>query len=244
MTNMEIRGKVHCFFEQSGTFKQEFIKLGIPAVDYDILNNFGQTDHVTDLFAAIRSAYNGKPSLFDNITKDDLIMAFFPCIYFSQQNTTFFDATNINWKYDTTQEKSDKVIERSRQRQMFYETALMMFTVADVRGLRMVVENPWSTVHYLHNNFPYKPSLIDKDRRRRGDYFSKPTQYWFINCEHTVGYSYQKPTVIKTVNGLTGHSGSFCDEDRSLISPDYARNFICDFILGKTQRRQAELELF
>lgn len=34
---MEIKGKVHCFFEQSGTFKNEFIKLGIPAEDYDIL---------------------------------------------------------------------------------------------------------------------------------------------------------------------------------------------------------------
>lgn len=36
---MEIKGKVHCFFEQSGTFKNEFIKLGIPAEDYDIQNN-------------------------------------------------------------------------------------------------------------------------------------------------------------------------------------------------------------
>ena len=42
---MEIKGKVHCFFEQSGTFKREFIKLGIPAEDYDIQNNFGETAH-------------------------------------------------------------------------------------------------------------------------------------------------------------------------------------------------------
>ena len=80
---MEIKGKVHCFFEQSGTFKNEFIKLGIPAEDYDIQNHFGETDHIDDLFKAIEDAYNGKPSLFDNITKDDLIMAFFPCIYFT-----------------------------------------------------------------------------------------------------------------------------------------------------------------
>ena len=39
---MEIKGKVHCFFEQSGTFKNEFIKLGIPSEDYDIQNNFGK----------------------------------------------------------------------------------------------------------------------------------------------------------------------------------------------------------
>lgn len=64
---MEITGKVHCFFEQSGTFKNEFIKLGIPAEDYDIQNNFGETDHVVDLFKAIEDAYDGKPSLFDSI---------------------------------------------------------------------------------------------------------------------------------------------------------------------------------
>ena len=64
---MTINGKVHCFFEQSGTFKNEFIKLGIPAEDYDIQNNFGETDHQEDLFKAIEDAYEGKPSLFDNI---------------------------------------------------------------------------------------------------------------------------------------------------------------------------------
>lgn len=53
---MDIKGKVHCFFEQSGTFKHEFIKLGIPAEDYDIQNNFGETDHINDLFQAIEDA--------------------------------------------------------------------------------------------------------------------------------------------------------------------------------------------
>ena len=75
---MEIKGKDHCFFEQSGTFKNAFIKLGIPAEDYDIQNNFGQTDHTDDLFAEIEKAYEGGASLFDNISKDDLVMAFFP----------------------------------------------------------------------------------------------------------------------------------------------------------------------
>ena len=56
---MEISGTVHCFFEQSGTFKNEFLKLGIPAFDYDIQNNFGETDHVMDLFSEIEKAYMG-----------------------------------------------------------------------------------------------------------------------------------------------------------------------------------------
>ena len=55
---MEIKGKVHCFFEQSGTFKNEFKKLGIPAEDYDIQDNFGQTDHVVDLFSHIEREYD------------------------------------------------------------------------------------------------------------------------------------------------------------------------------------------
>lgn len=44
----------HCLFEQSGTFKNEFKKLGIEAYDYDILNEYGQTDFQVDLFAEIR----------------------------------------------------------------------------------------------------------------------------------------------------------------------------------------------
>ena len=43
----------HCLFEQSGTFKNEFKKLGYEAYDYDIQNEFGETDYVIDLFAEI-----------------------------------------------------------------------------------------------------------------------------------------------------------------------------------------------
>lgn len=50
---MKIDGMVHCFFEQSGTFKNEFKKLGYDAEDYDIQNEFGETDHITDLFSEI-----------------------------------------------------------------------------------------------------------------------------------------------------------------------------------------------
>lgn len=75
---MIINGKVHCFFEQSGTFKNEFIKLGIPAEDYDIQNNFGETDHQEDLFKAIEDAYEGKPSLLDRVGGGRLGYRIFP----------------------------------------------------------------------------------------------------------------------------------------------------------------------
>lgn len=44
----------HCLFEQSGTFKNEFKKLGIEAYDYDIRNDYGETDYAVDLFSQIR----------------------------------------------------------------------------------------------------------------------------------------------------------------------------------------------
>ena len=95
---MEITGKVHCFFEQSGTFKNEFIKLGIPAEDYDIRNNFGQTDHVTDLFKAIEDAYDGKPSLFDNIARIliwpllvAVVITLFPIVFISNLIEKLFE---------------------------------------------------------------------------------------------------------------------------------------------------------
>ena len=235
---MEIKGKVHCLFEQSGTFKNEFIKLGIPSVDYDIQNNFGETDYQIDLFNEIEDAYEGRLSLFDNITPNDLIISFFPCIYFSANNSYLFDGTWLTYKQRgmTESEINEFILQRSRERQRLYELCLKMFAVVHANGLRMIMENPYSTIHYLHNNFPYKPKLIDKNRRLRGDYFAKPTQYWFENCEPTFGKSYvkeQKPPM--TVCQLTGHTGNLCDEDRSMISPDYARNFICDFIIGKKQ---------
>ena len=236
---MEIKGKVHCFFEQSGTFKNEFKKLGIPAFDYDLQDNFGQTDHQIDLFQAIEDAYDSKPSLFDQIRggqDGDLIMAFFPCIYFCENNELYFTGKHMNLSRLTTEKKIETILHRSRNRQFMYELCLKFFCVCDVRNIRLIVENPFSYAHYLVNNFPYKAVLIDKNRSLRGDFFNKPTQYWFLNCEPTYGKTFQMPSMHKHIaSGKPGIKGGICSEDRSMISPDYARNFICDFILGRPQ---------
>ena len=50
---MEKINRVHCLFEQSGTFKNVFRELGYVAFDYDIKNEFGETDVQTDLFQEI-----------------------------------------------------------------------------------------------------------------------------------------------------------------------------------------------
>ena len=89
---------VHCLFEQSGTFKNEFKKLGINAYDYDVLNEFGETDYQIDLFKEIRGGYDGKPSIFDKIAKDDLILAFFLAQDLKQEFLYFLGAKHFNRK--------------------------------------------------------------------------------------------------------------------------------------------------
>ena len=241
---MEIKGKVHCFFEQSGTFKNEFIKLGIPSEDYDIQDNFGETDHDDDLFQAIEDAYDGKPSLWDNITSDDLIMAFFPCIFFCATSQMSFFWSCVNYRAKTTKEATDAILQRAKDREYFFSLAVKMLAVAKIRGLRLIMENPWSEQTYLKANFVMPPTMVDMDRTKRGDYYKKPTAYWFINCEPTHGQTFQRPKVVKTIMDSKGSGqAGLCSEERSLISEDYARNFIHDFILGKEQEH-SQLTLF
>lgn len=235
---MEINGKVYCFFEQSGTFKNEFKKLGIDAEDYDIQNNFNETDHIEDLFSEIEKGYNGEKSIFDNITKDDLILAFFPCIYFTGSiNPCYYTLENINYRGLLIGEKFEKILERSKKRQYFFEIIIKLVANCIIRGLRIVIENPYdNSMHYLKNNFLKQPDVIDDNRMLRGDYFKKPTGYWFFNCEPTYGESYQNDKKQKIVRQeKSGIKAGICSEERSMISSDYARNFICDFLIGKKQ---------
>lgn len=233
---MEIKGKVHCFFEQSGTFKNEFIKLGIPAEDYDIQNNFGETDHTGDLFKAIEDAYEGKPSLFDNITADDLILAFFPCIYFCAMSQVAMSWESKNYSALTIKQKTDEIIRRVANRERFFVLCVKMLAVAKERKLRLIMENPWAEQTYLKANFVMPPTMVDKNRMLRGDYFVKPTAYWFINCTPTYGYTIQNDKEKRIINKIKGSKqAELCSEERSMISPDYARNFICDFVIGKEQ---------
>ena len=243
---MEITGKVWCFFEQSGTFKNEFKKLGYDAVDVDIQNNFGETDYQIDLFAETENAYDCKPSIYDKISGGgDLIMAFFPCIYFTGfTNPCYFTLENYNYKSLTLEEKLDKMLERAKNREYFYELLIKIVGVCLRRGIKLVIENPFTTQHYLYNNFFKHPDIVDKNRTLRGDYFVKPTGYWFFGCKPTYGYSYQNDKERKKVWECKGSSKvGICSEERSMISPDYARNFICDFIIGKTQQ-SLQLTLF
>ena len=242
---MEIKGKVHCMFEQSGTFKNEFKKLGYEAYDYDIQNNFGETDYVMDLFHEIEQAYDNKPSIFDGITPDDLIVAFFPCIYFEVMQMNYYSLYTNNNRNKTKPDRVVDAITRLQKRTHYHTILYKLVWIAESKNFRLIIENPCTKPHYLidSRNFPH-PDIVDNDRTIRGDYFKKPTAYWFFNCNPTYGESFQKDKPQKTIMKSRGaNKPGVCSEERSMISPDYARNWICDFVLGKKQDI-GQLQLF
>lgn len=241
---MEVR-RAFCLFEQSGAFKNEFIKLGIPAEDYDIQNNFGQTDHQIDLFAEIEKGYGGGTSIFDAITPDDLAMAFFPCIYFETIQQLCFCLSKHDFRNKSKQFQIEYAMDRLDKRTEFHKLLYKLLWVAYEKGIRLIIENPATEPNYLitGQNFP-RPTIIDKNRMLRGDVFKKPTAYWFINCEPTSGETIQNDKEQKIIDRCKSSPvAGLCSEERSMIHPDYARNFICDLILGRKQEI-GQLQLF
>lgn len=231
---MEIKGNVYCFFEQSSTFRDCFRELGYNANDYDICNYFQETDYVIDLFEEIDKAYFNKKSIFDGITEDDLILAFFPCTYFCSANAFFFQFNQGGIDKSKDLDSIQYTMQRVYRRAEYHSKLLQLYYLAIKRKLRLIIENPAKEPNYLitGQNF-IKPTFIEKSRRMRGDYFIKPTAYWFINCEPTVQYSlYNNKIQCKIYRGGNKISTQKNKFYRSIISKEYAYRFICDNILG------------
>lgn len=152
--------------------------------------------------------------------------------------------TDHNKKNLSLRERYDSVLKRSQNRQTFLEWLIKLMGVCELRNLRLIVENPWSMQTFLKSGFIKAPALIDNDRTLRGDYYKKPTAYWFVNCKPTHGMTiYKDKKVRRVIDAKPSGEAGLCSEERSMISPDYARNFICDFIIGK-QQINSQLQLF
>lgn len=233
----------HCLFEQSGTFKNEFKKLGYEAYDYDILNEFGETDYVIDLFEEIGGAYDGKTSLFDKITKDDLILAFFPCIRFENQIMLWFrgqSASQNKWSEEKKMQFDMNLIDEVSD---MYKLVNKLFIICIRKGLKLVMENPYSDEHFLRRYWCYQPSIIDKDRRENGDYYKKPTQYWFLNCKPKNNFIFEAisynqieckdPIRCMTKEHYEKTGAKTKKEARSMIHPQYANRFIRQYLIDQ-----------
>ena len=228
---MKINGKAYCLFEQSGTFRDAFKRAGIQAVCVDIDNQDGQTDHIVDLFEAIEQAYDGKPSFLDRITPDDFVMSFFPCIYFCQFHVIDIRKERLALKTKPQRFQGEHAIGKMKNTAFYFELLTKLETLAVERGWRMVIENPYT--FSLMWMIWRKPDVVDIDRAKMGDFFHKPTAYWFYGCkpEKSSVYSVNKNTKIVEKEKSASISG-LCSLDKSRISPLYADNFIHCFILG------------
>lgn len=220
--------RVHCMFEQSGTFKNEFKKLGFLSYDYDILNDFNETDFQIDLFNEIEKAYNDKSSIFDSITQDDLIMAFFPCIRFEDQIQMAFRGTQKQLIDKPLETKLAYDLKLHEELHELYGLVTKLVIVCLRKRLRLIIENPYSSTHYLTKYWCIKPKVIDTDRTIRGDYFIKPTQFWFVNLEPKQNMIWEAQAWNKAEKSVkyTGNKVM-----RSMISKDYANRFIREFII-------------
>lgn len=173
--------------------------------------------------------------MFDSITKDDLIVAFFPCIHFCGISQMWFNINHRDYAKWDPKRIIDYICKKNRDRAYFFELLNKFVGVCLVRGLRMVFENPYAMQTHLRV-FLKSPTILDNNRMLRGDYMVEPTAYWFWNCEPTQGFTHQNDKKrVDPMHSLKASKAGLCSEERSMISPDYARNWICDFILGKKQ---------
>lgn len=223
----------HCLFEQSGTFKNEFKKLGYKAYDYDILNDFNETDYQVDLFKEIENAYDGENSIFDNIKKEDMILAFFPCVRFEEQILLYFRGEASTQKKWDLKKKLEYDIKIHDELSHLYNTLTKLVIWCLDRKVSLMIENPYGSQHYLTRYWAIKPKIIDKNRHENGDYFGKPTQYWFINCEPKNNFIFEPMELVtkKTVEHTKKEGNIDHQKMRSMIHPQYANRFIREYII-------------
>lgn len=220
--------RVHCLFEQSGTFKNEFRKLGYEAYDYDIEDEFGETDYQLDLFNEIDKAYKGEQSIFDNISEDDLVLAFFPCIRFEAQILLWFRGECASQKKWTLDQKLKYSLNLHNDLNRMYVHITKLVIIANDRKLKLMIENPYTEQHYLMKYWCIKPKIIDRDRSKMGDIWVKPTAYWCINFE-PYNHELELPDYNKKLKYNYNTGGGI---ERSLIDSEYAENFIKKYLIG------------
>lgn len=229
--------KVHLLFEQSGVFKRSWTATGYEAIDYDINNDYGQTDVQLDIMEEVKDCYWAlRKTIFDDMATGDLVMAFFPCIYFAQWGKLNLHPGCPNNALLTKDDRWKKIIDRAFDRDRYLIALLQLIAICDKQSLPLIVENPWSGAQYLREALPWKPMLIDTNRAGHGDYYKKPTAYWFFGIKPKDAMPTTRRKYDLTIERAKKsiHKG-MCSGERCEISQEYADAFVRWVILGKQQ---------
>ncbi len=101
----------------------------------------------------------------------------------------------------------------------------------------MIIENPYMQPHYLTTYWAIKPKLIDKDRTENGDYYKKPTQFFFINCEPEANFLFEALEYVPTqvISKVKKKDNISVQTQRSMIHPQYVSRFIRQHIIDYKQ---------
>lgn len=166
------------------------------------------------------------------MTENDIVLAFFPCVRFEAQILLWFRGEEYSQRKWKDEDKIKKDLELHSELHNLYELISKLVLICLERKIKLIIENPYSSQHYLQRYWCIKPKLIDKNRQDDGDYYKKPTQYWFINCEPKQNLVLEPLEIVKrgTVSSGLGTNQSRTVE-RSMIHPQYARRFIKQYIL-------------
>lgn len=223
--------RFHLLFEQSGTFKNVFKEHGHEAFDYDILNDFNETDYQIDLFHEIEVEYENivgggrKQTIFSKMERGkDFIIAFFPCTYFSGMNEIIFKGFVGRERKKLTQETAKSIMARNHERAEYFNLYIKLGCIAETKGLALIIENP-ALQSFLEYYSPIPLGYHEGDRQRWGDVFKKPTNFFTVNFNMEEKFQMFTPTHSnKTILNCRGM------KDRSMISKTYAENFYKRFL--------------
>lgn len=132
----------------------------------------------------------------------------------------------------TDLQKLETVLRLHEELHQNYDLITKLSIIVIKRGLKMVFENPYSEQHYLTRYWCLKPSVIDKNRRLNGDYYVKPTQYWFIGFKPKNNFLFEPIEYVKpkSISDLWGTNQKDIEE-RSMIHPQYASRFIRQYLV-------------
>jgi len=212
--------KVNLLFEQSGTFKHALTGLGHTAKDYDIANMFNETDVQCDLFHVLDNCVYSAECF-----KTDLIIAFFPCTYFSNYNDMIISGNWYNYKYMNDEQKHKYMSERKTTQDKYFTRLKTLILICEKLNIPLIIENPVSPfmTKFITDN---QITHIKHVRNKYGDDMRKPTYYMLFNGA-IIDQLDSIPTEVTRKVEKCNHDN--VDLNRSKINPVYVNN-ICKHI--------------
>ena len=214
--------KINLLFEQSGTFKNVLREMGNDAKDIDISDVYNETDDLIDIFVILDKYISGDLNVIKSeIFNCDLIIAFFPCTYFSQYNDLMLSGKWRNYKYMSDDKKKMYMFNRKVLQNLYCDRLKAFIEICNENKTPLIIENPVSnfmTSFIKDNNIDY----VKHVRNKYGDNMRKPTYYLLFNGAYIEPLDVIETQITRTVEKLKDKNGN---ASRALIHKNYANNF-------------------